>query len=177
MNDESFTDTPDEEVARQLAAARQEQRELSAALAVAERSVSAIRQRLHATALTLARGTRVLSARDAGGNPAGDILADLSRLADRISGGAIRSLTTDDQGRGSVEVVDRDGRTWRVTFTGPAEAFRADAGYELAADEAAIGATVSDALWDESWLISASQGDRDIHIRLSGDPIRVEEVG
>ncbi len=180
----NFSGVEIDAVRRQIAAAEAEQAALAAELAKAESVVSAIKRKMHNLALKVFHARRTLAGRARGDLPTGDISSDLDAVAVAIAGGEVRRINGC-----AVEIADNTGRTWRITFSAEADVFVLDPEYTSIPPEQAIGATVLGTCWDDSWLIEAQQPaarddcDSDdfdrccsFHIRLFGDPVRVEEL-
>ncbi|MBX0330096.1 hypothetical protein K2Z83_20725 [Oscillochloris sp. ZM17-4] len=173
-NDTNFSGVDSDEVRRQMAAAEAEQATLTAQLEAAEATVDAIKRKIHDASLLIFHAKRALAGRALGDLPTGDISADLDAVAVAIEGGQV--LRIDGC---AVEIADLEGRIWRITFSEDADAFWADnTGYDRISDDQVGGgeAVVIDAIWDDTWLIEATLNDRPIHIRMPGDPVRVEEL-
>jgi hypothetical protein len=100
---------------------------------------------------------------------------DLNTLAARIEGASLLQIENTADGHGRAAITDRTGRRWRVTFDGGVDAYWLP-DYRLIPEEQVAGAEIADVLWDDQWLIAARLRGADIHVRLFGEPVSVEEI-
>lgn len=100
---------------------------------------------------------------------------DLDTLAARIEGASLQQIENTADGHGRATIADATGRRWRVTFDGGVDAYWLP-DYRLIPDEQVADAEIADALWDDQWLIAARLRGADIHVRLFGEPVSVEEI-
>lgn len=171
---QNLADLPSEEVRRLVEAAKQSVRILTDELAAAHARVKLLESTLAAARAIADRGERLLSWRGRAASSTGDIETDLENLALRIEGGQLQAVVNGD-GQGAVELVDTLGQRWRVVFSGEVDSFWLP-DYSRIPDEQVSGVIVAGAVWDEQWLILGNLGSVGIHVRLFGNPLRIEPM-
>lgn len=169
----NFSGVNSDDVLRQVQEDERAYADLTTALNQAEGIVATIREKLHQIARRMFLARRALAGRATGDHPDGDRASDLDAVDAAMTGGTILTVTADaTTGHGTVVIADPQNCNWHITFSADVAVYRCDS-YELIPNDDVMGATVLSALWDDTWLIEARKDERDFHIRMSGDPIRV----
>ena len=180
----SFRGTTSDEVRRIVEKAKAAQQAISAELVAAHAAFVAVQARMRASVADSTHGESVLAWRERYGLADGDILMDLGNLMEIINAGGATILSMREDGEngadgpGHVTMIDREGRTWRVTFAGGVSAFW-PVDYRALADAEAqvVGSTITGVGWDDQWRIEGYlPSGAELHIRLFGEPISIEEV-
>ena len=177
----NYRDRTSDEVRHSIETAKATQQAITAELGAAQAAIRDLANRLTQAQVAADHGVSVLAWRARVGRDDGDIEHELQELAARINAGGatLRSIRNDGaDGPGHATITDHAGRTWRVTFAGGVGAFWPVNYSALADAEAQVaGSTITDAGWDDPWLLEGFlPSGAELHIRLFGEPISVEEV-
>lgn len=98
----------------------------------------------------------------------------LELFALQCGGGRLLAIAN-DANQGRVEASDSAGGIWRITFAGWVDSFRLP-DYARIPDHQVREVVITEALWDEQWLITGTLGDATVHIRLFGVLSHVERI-
>jgi len=182
----SFRGTSSDEVRGIIEAAKADQQAIRTELAAAYAAFEAVQNRMHKSIADATHGESVIAWRERYGLTDGDILMDMDDLMTRINAGGATILSIrndgDDEGAehgpGHITMIDHECRIWHATFTDGVAAFwLVDYSALDDAEAQMVGSTITGVGWDDQWLIEGFlPSGAELHIRLFGEPMSVEEV-
>ena len=182
----SYRGTSSDEVRGIIEAAKATQQAMSTELAAAYAAFEAVQARMREAHANATHGESVIAWRERYGLTDGDILMDMDDLMTRINAGGatILSIRNDGDGEGAehgpghVTMIDHECRIWHATFTDGVAAFWPVNDEALDDAEAqVVGSTITGVGWDDQWLTEGFlPSGAELHIRLFGEPMSVEEV-